>query len=122
MVTPVCAKVKGRVPCRAMPCHAVPVGACGSTSFPHDLQLPLVTATAVSGAFPAWGGAEGKGRFLSAARATVSLKVKLSPECWEGEAQHQLFCEQTNQDGFFMLNCSTGEVLTMLLIFCFTSL
>lgn len=104
-----------------MPCQAVPVGACGSTSFPHDLQLSLVTATAVSGAFPAWGGADGTGRCLSAARATVSL-VKLSPECWEVEAQHQLFCEQTSQNGFFMLNYNTGEVLTVLFVFCFTSL
>lgn len=30
-------------------CCAMPVGACGSTSFPHDLQLSLVTATACLG-------------------------------------------------------------------------
>lgn len=97
------------------------VGACGSTSFPHDLQLSLVTETLVSEAFPASGGADGTGRCLSAARATVSL-VKLSPECREGEAQHQLFCEEPSQEGFFKLNYSIGEVLTMLLVFCFTSL
>lgn len=97
-----------------MPCHAILVGTCGSISFPHDLQL----STAVSGVFPPWGGADGTGRCLSAARATVSL-VKLGPECWEGGAQFQLFCEQTSQNGFFTLNYNTGEVLTMLLDFLF---
>lgn len=48
--------------------------------------------------------------------------VKLSPECREGKAQHQLFCEEPSQEGFFKLNYSIGEVLTMLLVFCFTSL
>lgn len=72
---------EGQAGCRAMPYHAMsccamPVGACGSTSFPHDLQLSLVTATAVSGASPTRGGADGTGRCLSAARAMEFL-VKL---------------------------------------------